>query len=238
MKSTLFHEVYEICTEQFGGAFVPQAAAKLIAERSGLDAAAVEAALMSPSVFLYPDVLPTLDQILNRPGVVPLIWTEGQVSTEEGGPGYQMQKVRASGLLARYTAWTKTTALGLSPVIGGMTKINALPQLADFLAAHVVGQILVVDDNPAQLVAANVWLSENGYPFHLLHIDRSEDKYTYPLAKIRRIHSLAELIPLLSGPGLHLILFDLDYTLIDHAQTREEMGERIEQMVLNLSRKD
>ncbi|MBI1294957.1 hypothetical protein GC175_08365 [bacterium] len=232
MNSTLFHDVYEICTERFGGAFVPHVAAKMIAERSGLDAATVEAALTSPSVFLYPDVLPTLDQILNRPGVVPVIWTEGQLTTEEGGPGYQMQKVRASGLLARYTEWTETTALGLLPVIGGMTKINALPQLADFLAAHVVAQILVVDDNPTQLVAAGTWLSENGYPVQLLHIDRSEDEYSYPLAEIRRIHTLAELIPLLKDPGPHLILFDLDYTLIDHAQTRKEMSDRIEQMMI------
>lgn len=238
MKSTLFHDVYAICTEQFDGAFVPQVAAKMIAERSGLDAVTVEAALMSPSVFLYADVLPALDQILNRPGVVPMIWTEGQLTTEEGGSGYQMQKVRASGLLARYPAWTETTALGLPPVIGGMTKINALPQLAGFLAARAVAQILVVDDNPSQLAAAGTWLTQNGYVGQLLHIDRSDDEYSYPHAEIQRIHSLAQLIPLLNRPGLYLLLFDLDYTLIDHAQTREEMSERIEKMLLNLSRRD
>ncbi len=236
MKSTLFHEVYRLCTEQYGGAFVPHTAARLIAQRSRLSAAVVEHELTSPVVFLYDDVHATLDRLFQQADTVPVIWTEGELTTASGAAGYQLHKIEASALLQRYPEWRiRAERWGLPPICGGFSKKDCLAGLQPALTNPSIGQILVVDDNPAQLSAAGEWLSARSLPHQLLHINREinreEHQPSSPAPGITHITSLTAVQEHLSGSGIQVILIDLDYTLIDHAQTRDEMAQRIARLM-------
>jgi hypothetical protein len=199
MNTMLFHKIYQICTDAHDGAFIPQVAAQLIAERTDLAVAAVLRELTAPAVYLYEDTLPALDAVFTCPNVTPILWTEGELTTSVGDSGYQLHKIEAAQLLLRYPQWTeRTAALDLPPVIGGFAKREALAPLRTLLAQGTVNGVTVVDDKPEQLADAGRILAF--------------DKGTQPTATVT-------------------LLLDLDYTLIDHALTRQEMAERIGRLI-------
>jgi hypothetical protein len=230
MNTSLFHEVYRICTDAHNGAFIPHVAAELLAQRTGLPVATIARELLAPAVYFYDDVLPTLDQVLALDNVVPIIWTEGELATDQG-PGYQRRKVEAAALFERYSIWRKrANRLALPPVIGGFTKIDALALLRPVFANHNVTMTTLVDDKPEQLEAAGFLLSTFTDRYQRLFINREDTPVNYA-SSIVPIRSLAQLPPFLSTQGTQLLLLDLDYTLIDHARTRQEFAERIAQLI-------
>jgi hypothetical protein len=244
MTETLFHEIYQICTEAHNGAFIPQMAAQLIADQTGLAVSTIHAELTRPAIFFYDDVLPTLDHLFALPHVTPIIWTEGELSDASGGPGYQNLKVEAARLFERYPEWIDRAAhLGLPPIIGGFTKSQALTPLRLIVHRHGVGGVTVVDDKAEQLVTAHAFLASFVPALQLLQICRGDDPAASAATDdhpfIRRLAHLTDLIRLIPDRGrqptaaVELILLDLDYTLIDHARTRQEMAERLERLISN-----
>jgi hypothetical protein len=241
MTEYLFHEIYRICTEAHNGAFIPQMAAQLIADQTGLAVSTIYAELTRPAIFFYDDVLPTLDRLFALPHVTPIIWTEGELSDASGGPGYQNLKVQAARLFERYPEWIDRAAhLDLPPIIGSFTKSQALTPLRLIVHRHGVGGVTVVDDKAEQLVTAHAFLSSFVPALQLLQISRGDDTAAaddHPF--IRRLAHLTELFRLIPNQGqqptaaVELILFDLDYTLIDHGRTRQEMAERLERIMRN-----
>lgn len=232
MAEFLFHEIYRTCTAAHDGAFIPRMAAQLMADRTGLDVATIHAELTRPVIFFYEDVLPTLDRILDRAEITPIIWTEGELSDADGSPGYQALKVRAARLFQRYPQWIERAArLDLPPIIGGFTKSQALASMRPLLDRHPVDGVTVVDDKAEQLTTAHSILSAFVPSLQLLQIHRSAAT-TVDHPFIHPIPRLSDLLPLIPA-GRQLILFDLDYTLIDHARTRQEMAERMERIVHN-----
>lgn len=244
MTETLFHEIYRICTEAHNGAFIPQMAAQLMADRTGLAASTIYAELTQPAIFFYDDVLPTLDHLFALPHVTPIIWTEGELSDASGGPGYQTLKVEAARLFQRYPEWIDRAAhLDLPPMIGGFTKSQALVSLRLIVNRHGVSSVTLVDDKAEQLVTAHAFLASFVPTLQLFQICRGDDPAASAVADdhsfIRRLTHLTDLIRLIPDrsqqptTAVGLILFDLDYTLIDHERTRQEMAERLERMMSN-----
>lgn len=228
--NNLFHEVYHLCTQQHDGAFLPQVAATLLAERTGQPVARFCRLFRQPYVQLYPDVRPLFDQLFCRHRQIPLLWTQGEVCTADGD-GYQAHKFYASGLPARYPQWwVRSRSLGLSPIYGGLDKQAALADLLTQLPAVAPRHLLLVDDNLAQLQAAHTLL--NAAPsltYTLLHLKRtSQPAHLTPT--LHRINSLLQVLDYCQTAN-YLILFDLDYTLIDHQITRQRFADQVAALV-------
>jgi hypothetical protein len=234
MTEYLFHKIYRICTDAHNGAFIPQMAAQLIADKTGLAVSTIYAELTRPAIFFYDDVLPTLDRLFTLPHVTPIIWTEGELSGANGGSGYQNLKVQAARLFERYPEWIDRAAhLDLPPIIGGFTKSQALIPLRLIVHRHGVDGVTLVDDKAEQLVTAHAFLASFVPAFQLLQICRGDNSAADDHPFIRRLAHLTDLIRLIPNRGRQLILFDLDYTLIDHRRTRQEMAERLERVMSN-----
>lgn len=224
--SNLFHEVYHLCTQQHEGAFLPHVAATLLAKQTGLPVARFQRLFQQPHVQLYPDVRPLFDQLFCLHRQIPILWTQGEVRTA-AGDGYQAHKFYASGLLARYPQWwVRSRSLGLSPIYGGLDKQVALADLLAQLPVNAPRHLLLVDDNLAQLQAAQVQLHAlPSYTYTLYHLKRNSQP-TQLTANLYRVNSLLSVLDHCQGAN-HLILFDLDYTLIDHQITRQHFAAQV-----------
>jgi len=224
--NNLFHAVYHLCTQAHAGAFLPQVAATLLAARTGQPAERFCQFFQQPYVQLYPDVRPLFDQLFCLHRQIPILWTQGEVRTT-GGDGYQAHKFYASGLPARYPQWwVRSQSLGLSPIYGGLDKQAALADLLAHLPTSAPRHLLLVDDNLAQLQAAEVQLHAlPSYTYTLYHLKRNSQP-THLAANLHRINSLLQVLDHCQTAN-HLILFDLDYTLIDHQVTRQHSAAQV-----------
>jgi hypothetical protein len=204
-------------------------AAQLLAEHTGLDGEAFLTIFNEPVVQLYADVHPTFDHILNTTPHMPLVWTQGEMN-DPVGCGYQRLKFQATRLLERYPPWAgRMQANGLPVLIGGYDKQAALTELITQVDPSRLQNMLIVDDSLAQLFAAHTLLQAASITATLFQIDRTAPPQRLDL-HCHRLNDLTQLISHFTT-STHLILVDLDYTLIDHLVTRQHFAAQIERLL-------
>ncbi|MEK7594065.1 MAG: hypothetical protein AAB436_00285 [Patescibacteria group bacterium] len=238
-EQSLFLSVYAEVTEHHQGAFVPEEAALSISEAAGVDVADVRAILDRPPAedSMYPDATRFLPRLIEAAGQYISIWTQGEMVTSQGEPGYQVRKVDHAGISGLLDpSWqVQNSPAGLPNILGHIyNKSSVLQPIISPLAEGDFGKIVIVDDKPVNHVLAHQALQDQGWDGTTEHYlmaragingsDRSEFPFDHTVESFEEVPAEPDV------DGRTLWLIDLDYTLIDHKRVIQLYSRRIDEL--------
>jgi len=236
--AAIFLSVYGEVTARHNRSFVPEEAAAGISEATGADIEDVRTMLQHPPAAgsLYPDVPGFLTGLAATDGQHVSIWTQGEMATAQGGPGYQVKKIGQAGISGMLNpgGWrTENRAVGLPRVLGDIyDKSIALPGIVAALVEADFESVVIVDDSPTNHARARQTLQGEGWDAveHFLMARSGVNGHRGGETPLSVVESFDE-ISLEGYAGSRVLwLLDLDYTLIDHKQVVELYSRRMEEL--------
>ncbi len=236
---SLFLSVYAEVTGQHQGAFVPEEAALSISEVAGVDVADVRAILDRPPAedSMYSDATRFLPRLIQAAGQYISIWTQGEMVTSLGEPGYQVRKIEHAGISGLLDpSWqVQNSPAGLPNILGHIyNKSSVLQPIITPLAEGDFGKIVIVDDKPVNHVLAHQALQDQGWDGTTEHYlmaragVNGHDRNEFPFD-----HTVESFEEVPTEPDVRrktLWLVDLDYTLIDHKRVVELYSRSIDEL--------
>lgn len=238
-EQSLFLSVYAEVTERHQGAFVPEEAAMSISEATGVDVDDVRAVLDSPPAedSMYPDATKFLPRLISATNQYVSIWTQGEMETALGEPGYQVRKIGHAGISGLLDpSWqAQNSPAGLPNILGHIyDKSSVLSPIILPLAEGDFGRIVIVDDKPINHVNAHQALQDQGWDGTTEHYlmaragtngnDPREFPYEHTVETFEEVPAESEV------DSKTLWLVDLDYTLIDHKRVIELYSRRVDEL--------